>query len=478
MIAALLLFAVALQAQMPDVVFLEPIDRKAKPLPTFRMVSSEQYLPWTENEFARRAFRLYAQAFELLELAGNPQRQPKSYYIALVPGGNHAEIGFRIENGNGGRDDHPNHSYILLAPDRQSFESTLLHETGHVAMSMLLGGKQLPRSDVTSIPHSTAMLSDRATAFAEGWAIHLETLAAHLTTDAAQRRKYHRAGVTFGGDFYVRDEYFRPATDLTSYAQNVSRYVDVRENIFAFDTAFKGPDYLRVQLEKSRDFASLRNPNQLLASEGFHASFFFLFLIRGDQAPSETVIAARHKRMLGAMQSMGRRVKMEPGVPWLIEFLTDYIQLFPDEKAEVIGAFHDLTHGVFVDPEAAALWRKHYLAALKLDLGALSINPIRETRKRWLDAVAADVSVLRSRLGPEVPCHVSKVQVKIEAFGDAEPLLFDINTAPEGILRLVPGLPEKSIERWLSVREKKPFASLDELRKEVGPVCDSGGSAP
>jgi hypothetical protein len=194
----LLLIASEASAQRPDYVFLEPIDRKSKPLPTFRIVEPQTYLPWTENDSARRALRLYRQAFELLEMAGNLQQQPRAYYIALVEGGNHAEIGFRIEKAGGGKEDHPNHAYILLSPDKQAFETTLLHETGHVAMSMLLGGKQLPRSDVTSIPHSTAALSDRATAFSEGWAIHLETLAAQLGTDAGMRRKYHRGGITFG----------------------------------------------------------------------------------------------------------------------------------------------------------------------------------------------------------------------------------------------------------------------------------------
>jgi hypothetical protein len=440
----LLLFAcLGTQAQTP--VFLEPLGKidtnraeieGAKPL--YRRIDGTKYLPWLETDAGRRALRLYAQAFRILEEIGNPQHQPREYYIALVPDGNHASVGLRIQTGKG-IEDHPNLAYILLDPQPRSFESTVLHETGHVAMSMLAGGRQLPRADISSIPHSTASLSDRATAFSEGYAIHLETLAAHYARDRSARARFHHEAVLFGDGPFREVEYFRHSADLATYSQSLARYTAVRENDYSFAPAYCGTDYLRDQLEKARDFATLRNANQLLQSEGFYASFFFLFLMRGDAMPSEDVVAARQERMLRAMAATFAAVKMEEDTPWLPHLAVQYMKLFPDDKAALVDALNDLAHGVFVDPDAAALWRGHYLAALRLDRKGMSLDALQAARKRWREQVSARPEVLFSLLKPQVRCEVKSVEIRIEAFGEASPLLFDVNTAPDPILRLAGG---------------------------------------
>jgi hypothetical protein len=457
-----------LLAGATQVVFLEPVGKidtnraEVEGAPKrFQRVDGSKFQPWLENDWARRALRLYEQAFAVLEAAGNPQKQPREYFVALVPGGNHASVGFAIEGENV---DHSKHAYILLDAEKSRFESTMLHETGHVAMAMLAGGKQLPRADVAAIPHSTAALSDRATAFSEGWAIHLETLGAQLATTPDARRVYHREGIVFGAAPYRASEYFRQASDLASYAQNYTRFAEVRENAYAFEPAFKGSDYLRTQLEKARDYAAIRDANQLLQSEGFYASFFYLFLMRGEKQPSEDVIASRHNQMLRAMSGMFRETKMEEDTPWLIHWVRAYIKLFPEEKGAVVDALNDLSHGAFVDANAAAMWRQHYLAALRLDLKNLAVQEITKTRASWREKVLADPDVLLSRVGPQLRCEVPSVQVKIEAFGEASPLLFDANTAPEGVLRLVPELGDEARGGWIA---KRPFQSMNDLHTRV-----------
>lgn len=87
-------------------------------------------------------------------------------------------------------------------------------------------------------------------------------------------------------------------------------------------------------------------------------------------------------------------------------------------------------------------------------------------RKRWRAQVGSNPETLLSRLGPQLRCEVKAVEVKIEAFGEVSPLLFDLNTAPEGVLRLMPGITESQMERWLGGR---PFANLDKFRSPVGP---------
>ncbi len=462
-----------------QVVFLEPLgtvdtrgaEARAENA-VYRVIDGALYRPWLDNEPARRALTFYKAAFAILTAAGNPQAQPAAYHIALVKGGNHAAVGFRIQ-GDNGLENHEKQAYIILDPDPRSFETTLLHETGHVVMHMLSGGRQLPAADVCSIPHTTAALTDRLTAFSEGWAIHLETLAAHLAVSPELKRAYHRAGAQFGDVPYRESEYFAPAADVASYAQNFARYAEVRENSYAFQSALKRSGYLRVQLEKARDVATARDANQLLQSEGFYASFFFLFAIRGPDLPSEALVAAREQNLLQAMRSMFALVDAQPDTPWLVEFVRTYIQEFPRERDEIVQAFNDLTRGVFVDPQAAELWRGHYLAALTLDLTNLNREAIAAKRREWNTRVARDPQALSSLLGPQVACAVPSVSIKIAAFGEAQPLLFDINTAEEGVLRSVPSMTDDLLGRWMQERVRRPFASLADFGQRVpgSPAC-------
>lgn len=468
----LCLMAGVLWGQKP--VFLVPVENidtnRAEAgggMRTYRIEPDAKYLPWLENDAARRALKLYAQAHAIVEGQGNPQRQPRDYYIALVPGGNHAAVGFRLRT-EAGIEDHPGQAFILLDPDPRPFSSTIFHETGHVAMAMLAGGKELPRADVSSIPHSTAALADRATAFSEGFAIHLETLAAHLGQDAAERARFHHEAARFGDGPFRDLEFFRPSADLANYAQTLARYTEVRENHFAFQPAWKGPDYLRVQLEKARDFAELRDANQLLQSEGFHASFFFLFLMRGASRPSEAEIDARQQRMLRAMAAMFASTKADADTPWLPHLFGKYLELFPEDKTALADALNDLSRGVFLEAGARERWRRHYLAALRLDRKGMAIEELQAARKRWREAALADPRALFSQVGPQLRCEVKAVAIQVEAFGEPSPLVFDANTAPEPILRLIPGIRHAEVQAWLAGR---PFRDRAGVERAVPGRC-------
>ena len=335
-------------------------------------------------------------------------------------------------------------------------------------MAMLAGGRQLDGKDLSSIPHTTAALSDRGTACSEGYAIHLETLAAHLNHGAYTRERFHRELVLFGDGPFKTAEYFHQSSDLGSFSQNVARYLDVRDNNFAFEPAYQGPDYLRVQMEKARDFASLRSADQLLQSEGFYASFFFLWVVRGTSVPAEEMIEERERQVLVAMHAMFGADDWDPSSPWLPRFVTAYMKQFPEQKAAMADALNDLSHGVFVDADAARLWKEHYLATLSLDQKNMNMAGITTARKKWRDSVVADPQVLYSQLGPEIACTVPGTKVRLAAFGEDSPVVFDLNTAPAGILRLVPGITESEVAGWMEQRGKKPFASVEDFRARGG----------
>ena len=376
-------------------------------------------------------------------------------------------MGFRLKDADK-IEEYARQAYILLDPSPEEFESTLLHETGHVVMAMLAGGRQLDGHDFSAIPHTTAALSDRGTAFSEGFAIHLETLAAHLNHDASTQQQFHRTRVRFGEGPLKEIEYFHDSSDLATFSQSVARYLDVRDNNFGFEPAYQGPDYLRVQKEKTRDFASLRSADQLLQSEGFYASFFFLWVMRGASVPSETKIEERERRVLVAMHSIFAEDHWEPPSPWLVRFVIAYMNQFPEEKWEVADALNDLSHGVFVDVDASRLWKAHYLAALSLDRENMNIAGITERRKKWHDAVLEDPGVLLSQVGPEIVCKLPGSKVRLVAFGESSPVVFDINTAPAGILRIVPGIGESEVASWIEQLSRNPFASVEDFKVRAG----------
>jgi hypothetical protein len=92
-----------------------------------RAADPAKYTPWLENESAKRALRLYRAAYQIAHPGGGTP----DYYVALVPGGNHAAVGFKVQDGEK-VEEHPKQAYILLDAEPDHFEATLLHETGHV----------------------------------------------------------------------------------------------------------------------------------------------------------------------------------------------------------------------------------------------------------------------------------------------------------------------------------------------------------
>jgi hypothetical protein len=455
-----LLYAASISAQskIPQIFFMEPDPGKpSDELPAYQLITDEaqlsEYKQWIDNDAARWAFDLYSRAWKIK----HPDEEP-SYYIALVKGGNHAELGFTI-----GKKSFLDTSYIKLDPDKKSFKATLFHETGHMVLAILNGGKKIPQLGIVSIPHTTAALTDRGTAFNEGFAIHLETLAAHYLNDPDIRSRYDHETFEYGVPKML-GEYHRIAGDLLSYSQTATRYLDVRENHFAFAPAFKGPDYFRVQLEKSRDFAQLRDANQLLQSEGFYASFFFSHLVRGVHPTYDDVISKRQTKMLEVLSDVLSGQKADGTNPFLLHFVENYLTKYPDEGQEVLDVLLDLSHGVFVDKNAAKLWRNHYLASLHLDLAERENKAIETARNQWRANVSSNPKILFGFLGPQVAVEIPEVSVLVVAFEESALLAFDVNTVEEGIIRMVPGISEKQLETWIAQRTTKPFSNFEDFK--------------
>ena len=422
------------------------------------------YHRWMDNESARFALRLYAEARTIALEQDRSAVQPEGYYVALVPGGNHAAVGFRVASGSD-TTDYPQAAYILLDPEDWRFATTLLHETGHIVLRILAGGREFPHQSLSSIAHSTAALTDRATAFDEGFAIHLETLLAHLATEPWLMNRYRHGQFLFGDQPGSLSEYYRQTADLLTLSQTVGRYVLVRDNQFAFEPAHNGLDYIRLQLDPARDFAALRSPNALLQSEGFYASFFFGLLLRGSAIPDSATLLLRERQVLQALSDVLGQPQLQPDTPYLLHFLAALVRRFPAATGAVNDVFLDLTHGVFVDRDAEGVWRRQYLASVHVDREGLARDSLEARRAHWRELLLTHPDAVLSRLGPQVRCVVSRVRIRM--LGESSPLTFDANTAPEGVLQLIPGLSTAGVAAWLTARFQHPVTSWNDLNTRV-----------
>jgi len=145
--AILTFLSVVAWAQPPaNVIFLEPVEKintrgaeVTEKMPLLRKAAEqEKYAAWLRNESAERALRLYRAACDIV----HPEGGTPDYYVALVEGGNHAAVGFRLQNGDR-VEEFPHQAYILLDAEQSRFGGTLLHETGHMAMETVAGGRRL-----------------------------------------------------------------------------------------------------------------------------------------------------------------------------------------------------------------------------------------------------------------------------------------------------------------------------------------------
>ncbi len=411
-----------------------------------------------DNEPARFALALYAVAWEL---APPPAPAPGApiLFIGVEEGGNHAEVGLTMIEGDAPLA-LPQLPYLRLGDDRDTLRGTLLHETGHAIHALLARARAdaepLADGAIAPIPHSIAAVTDRRTALAEGLAISLEAIAAHCGRDPDVRRFYDHASPRHGPTGDKAGEYFFAARDLMTYAQTFARYQAVRDGAFGFEPALRG-DYLRVQLDPARDLRTLRDPGSLVASEGFVASVLFQLIAADGCGDDLAALAPRYRALWQALATAETSAGPLDAAPLL--------DVVAAQGAPAIAAFLDLSHGATVDADAAAQWAALYDAALTVDVATRKrlMAESEPRRARWLAEAIADPAVLARRLGPVVRVEVAAVRVRLVAFGDAQPLRFDVNAGGAAMLELVPGWDRAAVATILAERRRASFASYADL---------------
>lgn len=446
-----------------EVVLMEPAGTPEEgKLPHYRLLEDGERRAaiegWLDNEAARFAQQLYARAWVVggLPVDGASVR----FYIAVAPGGNHADNGFALDGDerDGKLVDLP---YVILDERPFRYEQTLLHETGHMVLD-LLGAAQVA-IDGGYVFHTTPAVTDRWTAFNEGFAIHLETLYMERASDPGRRMHYDNRSPVFGERSPHR---FGPLDDLRTLSQTRQRFTAVRDNRFAHPAAYQGDDLLRHAVDPERDLSRLRNASQLLACEGFAAAVFYRLVTA--PAPEPTLDSLDHGPLMEALVGIFHGGLGAEDHTWLVHLVESLARTQPGARE----IFVDLTRGATLSSEVVAMWPELYAHALRVDVrgyGELQ-GSASALLDGWMTALDSGEVTLSDAVGPEVWATVEGVTVRPQLMPEDVPLCLDLNAADRAELAAVPGADAAWVDRVLTARLEAPFESIEDLlERSVAP---------
>jgi hypothetical protein len=458
---------------------MEPLqEQEAGKLPGFRVITDDEQLAALRRHLINESASF---AFNLFHLAQSVADSNYPYYIAIVEGGNHASQGFELHGPGGEIQRLDRAPFIKLDQKAESFQTTLLHETGHMIFSVLSGGNGIHTQQIAPMFHTTAAITDRGTAFNEGFAEHLEAVMAHFTSDRSLRNFYQHRRMTDDAGSAVQSGFLFPISDLSNYAQNFARYQSVRDNYYSFEHACTVPDYYRIQLSPNRNFERLRNPSQLVASEGFCASFFFWLVADQLETLSTRQTEAVYRpifegleRILNAPQGIDLRAEVPA-------YLTAFVKHYGDQDAKLrrraLRILYNLSHGAFFEEDCQERWTKAVTLSYRLDIENLRAlhQEIAASERKVVEACLANVGLVDRRVGKVIAAVVPGVEVQLPvALGNRSlPLSFDINTVQTQILALIPGVSPEEIAGFHRHRRNRPFADFDDFKRRSGLRAES-----
>jgi hypothetical protein len=221
-------------------------------------------------------------------------------------------------------------AYIDLVVDRQSieegsFEELFAHELAHVILRRLL--PKYP-AGLARNAHSSLAITDYPTAFDEGFAIHFQGLARHLTENGKLK------ATDVGLDFKPFLPYWQSNVDRSL------RIRGMRDNLFVQQQL---PVALQVSDATSLfDLTHFKNGQQMLASEGVIATLFYHLQLRTPDTPAK--LAERYKSLLVSLRNLNGQ-KLTSATPLFITLVQAHVQRVPESASLWIPTVLNLTYG-------------------------------------------------------------------------------------------------------------------------------------
>jgi DNA uptake protein ComE-like DNA-binding protein len=356
--------------------------------------------------------------------------------------GGFAKRGFWLRESGGDRFvDQP---YVALVVDARSvadgsFEEIFSHELGHVLLRRLI--PRLP-AGMSRVRHGSLTMTDDPTAFDEGFAIHFQPLARMLTVNAAL--KAHDAGL---GD--------KAFTSLwQSNVDGTLRIDGVRRNWFIHRQLLPpGDDDAGARRANSSafDIGTLKNGNQMMASEGVAATVFYRAL-----APQPSV--ERYASFFRALKRLNAQ-DLQPDSHLLPLLAQNWIAIDPQQGGRFANILVETTYGATIEP---ALPRATVALAQVGRIGRQEVfveqlKSVRAQMGALTERAAREPATLLAALGPGLWLATS------------ESLVLNVNTAEADQFSAL----DSSLADWAGkiVAEREAqgsYGSLSDLTQRVG----------
>ena len=361
--------------------------------------------------------------------------------------------------------------YVDVTADQASlssgeFEEVLAHEWGHVLFRRLLG--PVPPTPSRNFHHVDA-ITDPVTAFDEGFGIHLQPVALQLTATPGFRARAEGARPSSAADFWfsLRETWMRQT------------WVPQNRFVFAKQASAGAADlyarWMSEELSANLDPCRLRNGNQLMASEGFAATFFYKLLagVPADGARSPQQLADGYAKLVPVLARLG---SWPGGSAPLIALVRAWGEVHPADRERVTALFVATSYGATVSDKLHSL---HAATACKGASGDIEAflaarKDAQATEAGLLADVAAQRVALDAALAPSLWLTNPEVRVaKAPWQGKRElPFTVDLNTADESGLRLLfsgTAITDAALRRVVAARNVGgAFRSFDDLSERSG----------
>jgi DNA uptake protein ComE-like DNA-binding protein len=316
-------------------------------------------------------------------------------------------VGLALED-DSGITTYPDLGFLAFYTDWDDLEQSGIqrifsHEFSHLWLHAL-------GLDLTNTPsvhfHTITAMTDAFLAFSEGFAEHLEIVAEEL-----QGVPHNEALYDQGLD----------VESWLSYRDAALRVHAVKNNRFLYhtadvscDEAMSYADFHQLHITSSAWMPErIKSGTQLLASEGFLASWFHLF--RTDQAfaapcPSDILASFgcedqtdplfhRYLKMFAAFLQMDWTKET-----LLVDFVRIYGELFPSEQEALYDLFLKTTRLSTVDHDLSHLFEQLYVIGRLGDPERFKdhLLLVRQTTNETLEAVLKDPALLAQAIQPSI----------------------------------------------------------------------------
>lgn len=388
--------------------------------------------------------------------AGITEPHPTWLYLSLEDGG-YARSGFWLRTSDD-EERYVAEPFVDLVVDDESiadgsFEEIFAHELGHVMLRRLVPRFPLGYSRT---PHSAFAVTDPPTAFDEGFAIHFQGLSRAFTRNERLRREDRGLdGRPFVGTWL-------------SNLDRAARIEGMRRNLFVHaQLPLAGETDAIAAREYSTlfDTAKYKSGDQMMASEGVVATVFYRWLVPGEG--SNTALTERYGRLFEALGVLGRG-EQPADTPILVRLVRSYAGLFPDQGADTLRLFVEITLAATIDPaitrEAEALAARGRVG----DRGAFveQLKPARENLARIVEETVRIPARLDAALSTPIWLYTELPPKTPE--GAPTPVAYNVNTAEREQLAALPGIGDALAVKIVTERRAKgPFANLTNLSERV-----------